>query len=257
MTMEERVPKLLAVFAHPDDETFRPGGTLALLARGRVQAQVLTATRGQAGSCGDPPLCGPEQLGAVREAELRCACQALGLEPPRVLNYVDGKLSEIDDAEGTGQVLSVIQELRPHVLLTWPPDGLSGHRDHMAVSRWTRLAFREAVRRGWDFPAALYYVTIARGVAEALGLSHLHSTPDEKITLSVDVTPVHEQKVAAIRCHRTQLREAPVLSAPVEQQRLFLCREHFLLGALRRGGTMRESDVLQELLHRAMSLDQD
>ena len=257
MTVHHQCLRLLAVFAHPDDETFRPGGTLALLARGGVQVQVLTATRGQAGSCGDPPLCDPEQLGTVREAELRCACRALGLEPPRVLNHVDGRLSEVDDAEGTGQILSAIQELRPHVLLTWPPDGLSGHRDHMAVSRWTRLAFRETARRGWDFPAALYYVTIARDVAEALGLSHLHSTPDEKITLSVDVTPVYEQKVAAIRCHRTQLREIPVLSAPVEQQRLFLCREHFLLGALRRRVTKRESDILQKLLHRAMNLNQD
>ena len=53
---------LLAVFAHPDDETFRPGGTLALLARGGVRVQVLTATRGEAGSCGDPPLCTPEEL---------------------------------------------------------------------------------------------------------------------------------------------------------------------------------------------------
>ena len=73
------MPSLLAVFAHPDDETFRPGGTLALLARRGVEVHVLTATRGEAGSCGDPPLCSPEELPAVRESELRCACAALGL----------------------------------------------------------------------------------------------------------------------------------------------------------------------------------
>lgn len=66
-------PGLLAVFAHPDDETFRPGGTLALLACGGFPVHVLTATRGEAGSCGDPPLCTSEELAAVREKELRCA----------------------------------------------------------------------------------------------------------------------------------------------------------------------------------------
>ncbi|NLE75631.1 MAG: PIG-L family deacetylase, partial [Chloroflexi bacterium] len=80
---------LLAVFAHPDDETFLCGGTLALLARRGAPVQVLTATRGQAGSCGEPPLCHPEALGALREGELRCACAALGCAPPLLLDYAD------------------------------------------------------------------------------------------------------------------------------------------------------------------------
>ena len=139
---------LLAVFAHPDDESFRCGGTLALLARrGVQQVHVLTATRGEAGSCGDPPLCTPEGLPAVRERELRCACAALGIEPPRLLDYRDGTLAGVDEEEAVEQVLTVIRELRPQVLLTWPPDGLSGHPDHVAVSRWTALAFERA---HWD-----------------------------------------------------------------------------------------------------------
>jgi len=87
-------PVLLAVLAHPDDESFRCGGTLALLARRGVRVQVLTATRGQAGSCGEPPLCRPDELPAVRECELRCACAALGVLPPILLDYEDGHLSE-------------------------------------------------------------------------------------------------------------------------------------------------------------------
>ena len=74
-------PVLLAVFAHPDDETFRPGGTLALLARRGVKVHVLTLTHGEAGSCGRPPLCMPDELPAC-ERELRCACAALGIQPP-------------------------------------------------------------------------------------------------------------------------------------------------------------------------------
>jgi N-acetylglucosamine malate deacetylase 2 len=112
---------LLAVWAHPDDETFRCGGTLALLARRGVGVYLLTATRGEGGSRGDPPLCTPEELPARREEELRCACAALGLEAPRLLGYRDGALANVDEEEAVGRVLAAIGELRPQVLLTWTP----------------------------------------------------------------------------------------------------------------------------------------
>jgi len=228
-------PVVLAVFAHPDDVTFRCGGMLALLARYGVRVQVLTATRGGAGSCGDPPLCTPGELPTVRERELRCACVALGIEPPRLLDYRDGTLAEVDEEEAVEQVLAVIRELRPQVLLTWPPDGLSGHPDHMAVSRWTALAFEQTGALGQDAPVALYHLGVPRSVAEALGLSHLHAIPDKEVTLTVDVTPVWEQKLAAIRCHRTQLGGSPILAAPPERQRLFLGVEHFQRAMAREG----------------------
>jgi len=218
---------LLAVFAHPDDETFRPGGTLALLARQGVQVHLLTATRGEAGSCGDPPVCLSEQLGAVRERELRCACATLGINPPRLLDYRDGTLAEVDEEKTVGQVVAAIQELRPQVLLTWPPDGLYGHLDHIAVSRWTALAFRRVVASARDAPVALYHLAVPRSVAQALGLANLHAVPDEEITVAVDVTAAWEQKAAAIRCHRTQASSSPMLGTSEGQQRLFLGREHF------------------------------
>jgi LmbE family N-acetylglucosaminyl deacetylase len=225
--------RLLVVLAHPDDEGFRPGGTLALLARRGVQVQLLTATRGGAGSCGDPPLCTPEELPAVREQELRCACAALGLEPPRLLDYHDGALTGVDEEEAVAQVLAAVRALRPQVLLTWPPDGLSGHPDHVAVSRWTALAFERAGALGADAPVALYHLAVPRSVADALGLTRLHARPDEELTLAVDVTVVWEQKMAAIRCHRTQWSSSPILSAPQDKQRLFLGREHFWRAAAR------------------------
>ena len=218
---------LLAVFAHPDDESFRCGGTLAFLAQRGARVHVLTATRGERGSCGDPPLCTPEELPAVRERELRCACAALGIQPPHMLDYPDGSLVRVDAEEGAAQVMAVVQTLRPQVLLTWPPDGLTGHPDHMAVSRWTALAFQRAVALGAGAPDALYHVAVPRSVAQTLGLAHLHALPDEQITLAVDVTSVWEQKLAAIRCHRTQMASSPILAAPEEKQRLFLGREHF------------------------------
>ena len=225
--MLDRPPVLLAIFAHPDDESFRCGGMLALLARRGVHVHVLTATRGEAGSCGDPPLCRAGELPAVREQELRCACAVLGIEPPRLLDYHDGTLARLDEETAVSQLMAVIQELRPQVLLTWPSDGLSGHPDHVAVSRWTMLAFERAGALGPDVPDALYHLAVPRSLARALGLSHLHAVPDDKVSLTVDASPVWEQKLAAIRCHRTQASGSPILAAPEEKQRLFLGREHF------------------------------
>ena len=233
--MTHQPPTLLAVLAHPDDETFRCGGTLALLSRRGVRVQVLTATRGEAGSCGDPPLCRPEELSAVREQELRCACVALGIEPPCLLDFRDGALAEVDGEEAVEQIIAAIRDMRPQVLLTWPPDGLSGHPDHAAVSRWTSPAFHRAAALGRDAPAALYHLAVPCSVAQALGLTHLHAIPDEEVTLAVDVTAVWEQKLAAIRCHRTQTSSSPILVAPEERQRMFLGREHFRRAAARDG----------------------
>ena len=148
---------LLAVFAHPDDESFRCGGTLALLAQKGVHVQVLTATRGGAGSRGNPPLCSPAELPAVREAELRCACRALGLQPPILLNYQDGQLAEADPETLIAEILAVVRELRPQIMLTFGADGLSGHPDHIAIGH----AAAEAFRRAEDV-SALYTLAVPR-----------------------------------------------------------------------------------------------
>jgi LmbE family N-acetylglucosaminyl deacetylase len=219
---------LLAVFAHPDDESFRSGGTLALLARRGVRVHLLTATHGEAGSCGDPPLCMPEELPAVRERELCCACAALGVEPPRLLGYRDGHLSEADSEEITAQVLSIVDEVRPQVMLSFGPDGLSGHPDHVAIGQCAAEAFRHRQE-----VATLYTVAVPRSVAEQLAMQRVWSVPDEAIALSVDVSAVWETKLSAIRCHATQLSSSPMTRAPVERQRLFFGTEHFVRAATR------------------------
>jgi N-acetylglucosamine malate deacetylase 2 len=223
--VNERV--LLAVFAHPDDESFRCGGTLALLARRGVRVQVLTATRGQAGSCGNPPLCSPDELPLVRELELCCACTTLGIEPPILLDYQDGELAGLDGDGPVTQILSVMQQIQPDVLLTWPPDGLSGHLDHCAVSHWTSLAFNQALHAELTPPSALYHIAMPRSIQQFLGLSDLRALPDEAVTVAVDVKAVWSQKLTALRCHKTQLGEAPILSQSAERQEVFLGREFF------------------------------
>lgn len=233
---------LLAVFAHPDDESFRSGGTLALLARRGARVQVLTATRGQAGSRGNPPLCSLDELPAVREAELRCACAALGLLPPILLDYQDGQLAEADPEGLAAQILQVVKETRPQVMLTFGADGLSGHPDHISIGQAAAEAFRRA-----EEVAALYTLAVPRSLAESLGMKQIRAVSDESIALTVDVSAVWNAKMSAIRCHRTQSGESPILEAPEARQRLFLGVEHFCLADSRPAADGKIFDILNWL----------
>jgi len=230
--MPEPTLTVLGVFAHPDDEVFRCGGTLALLAHSGARVVVLTATRGEAGSCGDPPLCDRASLGTVREQELGCACTKLGIEPPRLLDYRDGTLADVDPDEGAAHIVRAVRELRPRAVLTWPAHGLSGHPDHAAVSRWTTLAFEQSHVLRQGSPAELLHLAVPHSIAQALGMTQLHATPDKEISVTVDVTSIWDQKLAAIHCHATQLSASPLLPAPLERQRLFLGTEHFVRAAI-------------------------
>lgn len=214
--------RLIAVFAHPDDETYRVGGTLALLARRGVKVQVLTATRGGAGSCGKPPLCSQDELPEIREKELRCACKVFGLEPPILLNYQDGELSEVNPERIVSEIAAWISELRPQIMISFGEDGLSGHPDHIAVGSFALDAFNQSKHVN-----ALYTPAVPVSIAEKLGMAQIRAVADKKITHTVDVREVWHAKMAAIRCHRTQLGESPILANGQQEQRLFLGTEHF------------------------------
>lgn len=221
---------VLAVFAHPDDESYRPGGTLAILARRGVRVQLLTATCGQAGSRGEPPLCAPEELPTLRERELRCACAALGIAPPILLDYEDGRLAEADPETIVADILAVIADLRPQVMLTFGPDGLSGHPDHIAIGKFTAEAYRRTAG-----VSALYTLAVPQSLATALDMHYIHALPDSAITLSVDVSEVWEMKLKAIHCHASQLHTSPITREPLSRQHLFLGREHFVRATARPG----------------------
>lgn len=234
---------ILAIFAHPDDEVFRCGGTLTLLAQNGVKVHLLTFTRGQLGSCGQPPLCSREELGAVREQELYCSCQALGLETPQVLDYKDGGLQNVSQEEGVAQITACIQSIRPQVLLTWPLDGLSGHPDHQSVSRWSTEAYVNSKTSSDHELTSLYYLAFPSSLADKFGMSQLHATPDSSITISVDIESVWEKKMATIYCHRTQICETPILNTSEEKQHLFLGKEYFI-----QLGQPKGRDYFSELL---------
>ena len=228
------IQRLLAIFAHPDDESYRAGGALALLAQEGARVWVVCATRGEKGI----PKLTTKEAGEVRQAELESACRILGIEPPRFMDYRDGTLPQINERQAVGQVVRIIRELRPQALLTWPPDGVSGHPDHIAVSRWTNEAFQRAAdstaypeHKASGLPHhtvdALYHIVVPCSLAEALKIHHLHTVPDEVVTLTVDVSSVWDIKLAAIHSHRSQIASSPILEAPVEQQCLFLGTEYF------------------------------
>lgn len=226
---------LLAVFAHPDDESYGPGGTLAKYAAEGVSVCLVCATRGEEGTLGDPPVCTKEELGRVREEELRCACRALGIKELRFLDYRDGTLASQSPPEIEEKIVRAIRELRPQVVLTFPPDGVTGHPDHITIQRLTVRAFEHAgdasvfpqhrdERVEPYAPAKLYYHALTGEMVRSIG-RELRSH-DEHITTVIDVSQYADTKMRAIECHRTQL-DFPDLTP--EQARQFLSREHFWL----------------------------
>jgi LmbE family N-acetylglucosaminyl deacetylase len=134
---------VLGVFAHPDDETYLCGGLMALARDAGDRVICVTATRGELGSPDEdrwPP--GAPQA-AVRTAELEAALAALGVHEHHWLDYPDGGCHEVDDAEAVARLRALVAEVRPDTILTFGPDGATGHLDHIATCRWA-LAAAEA-----------------------------------------------------------------------------------------------------------------
>lgn len=172
--------RLLAVFAHPDDETFGTGGTLALYARRGVEVHLICATRGEVGEA-PPGLRGFASIGEMREDELRSAASVLGLKTVHFLGYQDSGMPGSADnyhpqalaaapvEQVARQVAGYIRQIRPQVVITFDPMGGYRHPDHIAIHRATVAAFGMAgdpAREIDDLPPyappKLYYATFSR-----------------------------------------------------------------------------------------------
>src|SRR4029450_5015627 len=137
--MAER--RLMCVLAHPDDESLGTGGTLARYADEGVATYLVTATRGERGRFGDSKESpGPEIVGRAREAELLAAAKELGLREVRFLDYPDGALDKVDTAEAIEKIVTHLRRVKPHVVITFGPEGAYGHPDHIAISQLTTAA---------------------------------------------------------------------------------------------------------------------
>ncbi len=195
---------ILAFFAHPDDETILAGGTLALLARGGQRVHFLCATRGEGGERGEPSLCRPEELGKVREAEMRCAVQALGGSSLTFLDYIDppvGAQGELypyteDIPSLAQQVIAHLRRLEIGMLLSHGSNGEYGHPAH----RVTYQAVLKVIQQLGDEAPLVY--TVSANFPEHP--KPRIANPDDPADLVVDVATVFETKAKAALCHRTQ-----------------------------------------------------
>jgi LmbE family N-acetylglucosaminyl deacetylase len=130
---------ILCVGAHPDDETWIAGGILASAAKNGQKVVVITATRGEAGTT-DESRWPKHQLGNIRTQELHNALRILGVEEHGMLECLDGECDQADEQDMALQLASVMHRERPNTVLTFGPEGLTGHNDHAAVSRWVSKA---------------------------------------------------------------------------------------------------------------------
>ena len=208
---------VLAVFAHPDDESLACGGTLARLAGEGMRVVVVSASRGERGAPTGPQ--SNDALGHVRALEMRAAAEALGVAEVIVGDQPDGDLRWAHVTELQAEIVTYVRRHLPAAVITFGEDGLYWHPDHIGVSERTTAAIASL---GEDAPP-LYYVTMARGVMTELVaaarqrgwapplkgfwslMPEAFGTAAEPPTISIDVSRHVAQKLAALLCHSSQM----------------------------------------------------
>lgn len=257
-TAESQQSPVLFVYAHPDDETFGVAGTMSLLRQRDVPITLICATRGEAGGISDASLATEETLGQVREAELHAAMDIVGVGDIRLLDYRDSGMEgtpENDDPRSlmqapeenvAAEIAAIIREIRPVTVVTFGPDGIYGHPDHLAIHRAATRAVHLAAEPGtggdgWQTPH-LYYQTssrermIARAAHRKGPFTHMSDeriaqlgTPRAEISFALDVSSVVTEKETAMRAHRTQIGPAgPMSELPRDEVLQMLSREHYV-----------------------------
>jgi LmbE family N-acetylglucosaminyl deacetylase len=154
MTTDDEIKNLgtiLGLWAHPDDETFMMGGLMSMVSAFGQSVSCITATRGEAGSQ-DEQKWPTSTLGEVRSKELEDALSILGKIEHHWLTYEDGLCHQISDSEAIKDLIPLVKKIRPDTIVTFPPDGITGHFDHQAVSRWSRMVAREC-----DWPVRVLF----------------------------------------------------------------------------------------------------
>jgi LmbE family N-acetylglucosaminyl deacetylase len=219
---------LFLSFAHPDDESFLAGGISARYSSQGARVVLATATLGELGKTGNPPVCPPEELAAVREAELRAAAAILGIHEIHLLGYRDRELASAPADRIREQLVCLLRSSRPAVVLTFDPHGANTHPDHIAISRFTTDAVAAAADHRW-FPEAGEPHQIARlvWVPGRRPWEWLRDPDLERrggADFVIDIAAWRERKLEALRVHRTQ-------RASVERNFLAHADRDRLLGA--------------------------
>jgi LmbE family N-acetylglucosaminyl deacetylase len=254
--------RLMCVLAHPDDESLGTGGTLATYAAQGVETFVVTATRGERGRFGDGgERPAPDVVGATREAELRAAATELGVREVVVLGYPDGALDGVDPALAQLAIAVQLRRIRPHVVITFGPEGAYGHPDHIAISQLTTAAIVRASDQEFAV-SKLYHIawSAKTWAAYQTALKTLTSTvdgverrvvpsPEWGITTRIDTSHVWPTVWRAVRCHRTQMSIYKNLEGlpPEHHRALWGVQEFYRVFSVVNGGRQQETDLFEGL----------
>jgi LmbE family N-acetylglucosaminyl deacetylase len=274
--------RILFAFAHPDDEGFATGGTLAMLVHRGARVTLVCATNGDVGEISDPSLATPATLGQVRQEELRRAMAITGVEDIRFLQYRDSGMIDTadnhhpnafiqaDPARVVGELVAIMRQTRPDIVITHDPTGGYGHPDHTRMCEHATTAFRLAGDASaypehlptWT-PGLLYYVCFPRSVFRRMWRDMLDlgvtppfasreidvlGTPDEEVTTILDVGPFVDTKIASLNCHRTQISaNGPFAQLPKETTRDIMRTEYYTLVYPETAD--RDVDILGALVH--------
>ena len=261
--------RLLGIFAHPDDEGLISGALLKYQAQG-IETGLIYATRGEVGEITDPVLAAPNNLGEIREEEMRAAAEVLKVQHLWFLGYRDSGMPgtptnehpqafvNANAAEVIGKLVGIIREFCPQVIVTFDELGGYGHPDHIAIYKYTVGAFHAAADRAL-YPemgpahaaAKLYYVSYSRrqvimmsewiqdqafdNVFKNLDLEHT-GFDDNQISVLLDVESWQDEKKRSWNMHRSNVDSVlPIIRLPRELQRKWRSTEYFQLATSRVG----------------------
>jgi LmbE family N-acetylglucosaminyl deacetylase len=226
--------RLASVFAHPDDDTHGNGGILAMEA-GPIEYTLVIASSGEAGEIADPALATPETLGKIREEEELESLRVLGVPDSSVhlLRYPDGHVADVPREELVDRITDILAGARPQVVITFGPEGITKHGDHIAVGQATTEAFHRLQARGEHGAfQRLLYVAIPQseldrfwGLLKERGVEldpdapfMPRGVPDHAITVKVDCRSVIDRKLEALAAHRTQAFESELFPEDLERE---------------------------------------
>ncbi|MBE3558674.1 MAG: PIG-L family deacetylase [Ktedonobacteraceae bacterium] len=261
--------KLMSILAHPDDESLAFGGTLAKYAEEGVETSLIVATRGERGWFGEPgEYPGPQALGRIREIEVREAATVLGVARLDFLDYMDGEVDRANESEIIAKIVYLLRQVRPQVVVTFGPDGLYGHPDHIAISQFATSAVMCAANPACPYArelephtvSKLYYRTAPadwfRYYMPIFGELVMRVDGRERrayswdhwvMTTRLDTSVYWRRVVQAVRCHRTQIPAEEVLNDIPEElhMRLWGTQEYYRVFSLVNGGRREERDLFE------------
>ncbi len=193
---------ILIILAHPDDESCLLGGTIAKYSRQSIPVDLICATRGEKGTRLGVPK--NVDTGKAREEELRSAANILGIRHIYLLDYSDTGLISINLIGIVNRVIEIMKKLQPEVVITFGPDGISGHNDHITIGKAVTIAFEKLKTGGEVLLRKLYYITMPKSAFPEFLDSGIATRSEDEITTAIDISGYLEFKLKAIAVYRSQ-----------------------------------------------------